>query len=131
MTCARTLDPWSLRYGSFCAFSAWSSASRPLASVSPRVSRWYHWRILLRARDDVTSASQSREGPRPDFDLRRQKLVADQIPDPGLAFVEHALGRVRGELAGFNVNEQIFLFHADSKSGFRVSHRQKCSTLWT
>jgi hypothetical protein len=44
--------------------------SRPFASVSPRVSRWYHWRILLRARDEVTSASQSRDGPRPDFEVR-------------------------------------------------------------
>ena len=33
--------------------SAWSSASRPFCSVSPRVSRWYHCRILLRARDDA------------------------------------------------------------------------------
>jgi hypothetical protein len=50
--------------------SAWSSASRPFCSVSPRVSRWNHCRILLRARDDRASESQSRDGPRPDFDVR-------------------------------------------------------------
>ena len=52
-------------YGSFCAFSACSSASRPFCSVSSRVSRENHWRILLRARDDAASESQSRDGPRP------------------------------------------------------------------
>ena len=47
-----------------------SRISRPLASVSPRVSRWNHWRILLRAREDAARLIQSREGPRPDFEVR-------------------------------------------------------------
>src|SRR5262249_45541066 len=53
--------PWGLRYGAFCPLGAWSGRPPLLASVPPRVSRWYPWGIFFRAREDVTSASQSRE----------------------------------------------------------------------
>jgi hypothetical protein len=41
-----------------------------LCSASSRVSRENHWRILLRARDEAASESQSRDGPRPLFVVR-------------------------------------------------------------
>jgi hypothetical protein len=43
--------------------SEFSSASRPFASRSSFCSREKNWRILLRARDEATSDSQSRDGP--------------------------------------------------------------------
>jgi hypothetical protein len=65
ITCASTAEPCSFRYGRFCFFSAVSRISRPFCSASSRVSRENHWRILLRARAEAASESQSREGPRP------------------------------------------------------------------
>jgi hypothetical protein len=38
--------------------------------VSSRVSRENHWRILLRARDERASVIQSRDGPRPPFEVK-------------------------------------------------------------
>ena len=52
------------------AFSACSSDSRPFCSVSSRVSRENHCRILFRAREDFASVIQSRDGPRPLFEVR-------------------------------------------------------------
>src|SRR6187200_2586458 len=98
MTCASTVEPWSLRYGSFCAFSAWSRISRPFASVSPRVSRWNHCRILLRAREDAARLIQSRDGPRPA--LRQRLHLALRREDVDLVVEEvgaerlHELARV-------------------------------------
>ena len=43
--------------------SARVSSSRPVSMASSRRSLENHWRILLRARDEVTKPSQSREGP--------------------------------------------------------------------
>ena len=40
-----------------------ASSSRPVSMASSRRSRLNHCRILLRARDEATSFSQSREGP--------------------------------------------------------------------
>src|SRR3954451_12539584 len=60
-------EPRSFAYGRFCCFSACSSASRPFASASSRVSRENHCRILLRARELFASDIQSRDGPRPCF----------------------------------------------------------------
>ena len=70
ITCASTAEPCSFRYGRFCFFSAVSSDSRPLCSVSSRVSRENHCRILFRARDEAASDIQSRDGPRPVFVVR-------------------------------------------------------------
>ena len=39
------------------------SSSRPFSIMSVRRSRLNHWRILLRARGDLTNASQSCDGP--------------------------------------------------------------------
>jgi len=39
------------------------SSSRPFSIASSRRSRLNHWRILLRALDEATICSQSRDGP--------------------------------------------------------------------
>ena len=62
------------RAASRTAGSAPSAPARaprgPSAPSSSRVSRENHWRILLRARELFASDSQSRDGPRPCFEVR-------------------------------------------------------------
>ena len=43
--------------------SSSASSSRPCSIMSRRRSRLNHWRILLRARGDLTKPSQSCDGP--------------------------------------------------------------------
>jgi hypothetical protein len=43
--------------------SSFTSSSRPSSMASSRRSRENHWRIFVRARDEATMPSQSRDGP--------------------------------------------------------------------
>src|SRR2546428_519523 len=90
MTWARTADPTSFLYGRLCFFNACSSASRPFRSVSSRVSRENHWRILLRARGEAADGVQCRAGrplgiafPTLVQPVRRDAELGDLVHVPG------------------------------------------------
>ena len=60
---ARAWSEASFWTGSPSRRSSLISSSRPSSMASSRRSRENHWRILERARDEATMASQSRDGP--------------------------------------------------------------------
>ena len=70
-TWAMSSSELSRTTGSECLRSARARRSRPVSRASPRRSRENHWRILLRARGDLTMESQSLDGPASGaFDVR-------------------------------------------------------------
>ncbi len=62
-TSASACSEASFWTGSPSRRSSLISSSRPNSMASSRRSRENHWRILVRARDEATMPSQSRDGP--------------------------------------------------------------------